>query len=261
MKIALGLEYCGSNYYGWQTQSHAISVQAKVESALSSVADENISVVCAGRTDAGVHALHQVIHFETTRQREPKAWVFGGNVHLPADISFIWAKPVADDFHARFSARSRGYRYVILNRAARAGLFTSQMTWEYCYLDTNLMNEAASCLLGEHDFSAYRGRDCQAKTPVRTVRHLEIKRHNDFVVIDIEANAFLHHMVRNIAGVLIAIGTGKEPVEWAREVLEGRDRRLGGITAPPHGLYLRTIEYPEAYQIPANAGIDWPLVV
>ena len=261
MKIALGLEYCGSNYSGWQSQTHAVSIQTEVEAALSSVADENISVVCAGRTDAGVHALHQVIHFETSRQRQPMAWVFGGNVHLPKDISLIWAKPVADDFHARFSALGRGYRYVILNRAARPGVFASRMTWEYRHLNTELMNEAAACLLGEHDFSAYRGRDCQAKSPVRTVRRLEIKRHVEYVVIDIEANAFLHHMVRNIAGVLMAIGMGKAPVAWAREVLEARERRLGGITAPPQGLYLRTIEYPESYQIPGNAGIDWPLII
>lgn len=261
MKIAIGLEYSGAAYFGWQTQPHATSIQSIVETALSEVADEPVSVICAGRTDAGVHALQQVIHLETGKQREAKAWVFGGNVHLPMDISLLWAKPVSDEFHARFSATGRRYQYLILNRPTRPGILGKLITWEYRPLDVELMHKAADCLIGEHDFSSFRDSQCQAKSPVRTVKRLEIRRLNDCIVLDIAANAFLHHMVRNIAGVLMAIGAGKEPVTWAQQVLESRDRRLGGVTAPPDGLYLKNIEYPEHFGIPNQGGPDWPVML
>ena len=250
MKIALGLEYCGSRYSGWQRQSHASSIQQHVEEALSKVADQNVTILCAGRTDAGVHALHQVIHFETSAEREVHAWVLGGNVNLPPDISILWAKNVSDDFHARFSATGRTYRYVILNRQARPGIMSRKITWEYRPLDESRMQQAADCLKGEHDFSSYRAVDCQANSPVRTIRRLDITRRAETITIEIEANAFLHHMVRNIAGVLMAIGAGKAPVKWAQEVLAAKDRTLGGVTAPPDGLYLIDVSYPENFQIP-----------
>lgn len=250
MKVALGLEYCGSRYSGWQRQSHVISIQQCVEEALSKVADQDITVQCAGRTDTGVHALHQVVHFETSAEREKHAWVFGGNVNLPPDISVLWAKNIPEDFHARFSATGRTYRYLILNRQARPGIMNRKITWEYRPLDEKRMLKAAECLVGEHDFTSYRAVECQAKNPVRKIRRLEITRQAEIISIEIEANAFLHHMVRNIAGVLMAIGIGKAPVEWSKEVLEARDRTLGGMTAPPDGLYLLNVSYPENYQIP-----------
>ena len=250
MKIALGLEYCGTAYSGWQRQKHTGSVQQHVEEALSRVADHMVTVQCAGRTDAGVHALHQVIHFETDVCREMHSWVLGGNVNLPGDISFLWAKIVSDEFNARFSATGRSYRYIIINRRARPGTLNGYLTWEPRSLDEELMQQAAVRLLGEHDFTSYRAVECQARCPVREVRRLEISRSSDYVLIDIEANAFLHHMVRNIAGVLVAIGTGKMPVTWAQEVLDARDRTLGGVTMPAAGLYLREVHYPGHFRIP-----------
>lgn len=252
MKIALGLEYCGSQYSGWQRQGHTVSVQQRVEEALSSVANEQIIVHCAGRTDAGVHALHQVIHFETGAERENHAWVLGGNVNLPPDISVLWAKRVADDFHARFSATGRTYVYKILNRPARPGVMNGKITWNYRPLDETLMQQAAESLIGEHDFTSYRAVECQAKSPVRTVRLLEVSRQGETITIKIEANAFLHHMVRNIAGVLMTIGAGKAPVEWSGEVLAARDRTLGGVTAPADGLFLTNVSYPDNFQIPVR---------
>ncbi len=251
MKIALGLEYCGTQYSGWQRQKHTHSIQACVEGALSSVADETIQVHCAGRTDAGVHALHQVIHFETKAERDMRGWVMGSNVHLPSDISVLWAQPASEDFHARYSALSRTYRYLILNRPlARPGLNQYRVTWEYRLLDLDRMQRAAQCLIGEHDFSSFRAVECQSNSPMRNVMRLEICRNQDQVTIEIEANAFLHHMVRNIAGVLMDIGAGKAPVTWTTELLELRDRKLGGVTAAPHGLYLVQVNYPERYSIP-----------
>lgn len=255
MKVALGLEYCGSRYSGWQRQGHAVSIQQHLEEALSRVADHNITVQCAGRTDAGVHAMHQVVHFETEAERENHAWVFGGNVNLPSDISILWAKNIAEDFHARFSATGRTYRYHILNRQARPGILDRKITWEYRPLDEERMQLAAECLKGEHDFTSYRAVECQAKSPVRNVRRLLVTRQAEIVTIEIEANAFLHHMVRNIAGVLMAIGSRKAAVEWSKEVLEGKDRTLGGVTAPPDGLYLVDVSYPQKYLIPARSDL------
>ena len=252
MKIAAGVEYDGSRYSGWQIQKHSTSVQARVEAALSAVADHTVAVTCAGRTDAGVHALNQVVHFESGAERDTHSWVLGANTHLPGDISLTWAKPVQADFHARYSATSRIYRYIILNRPARPGLGHGYVTWECRRLDAGKMSEAAASLVGEHDFTSYRAAACQAKTPVRNVLSLTVKRENDYVIIVVEANAFLHHMVRNIAGVLMAIGMGKHAVGWELDVLEARSRDCGGVTAAPDGLYLAAVNYPEKYGIPCQ---------
>lgn len=251
-RIALGIEYDGHEYCGWQIQKHdPNSVQEVLEKALSTVADHSIRVICAGRTDTGVHATEQVVHFETTADRSERSWVYGANRNLPKSVCVLWARPVDKEFHARFSARRRRYLYVIFNREVRPTYLAYRTTWEYRPLDENRMHEAAQVLVGEHDFNAYRALGCQAKSPVRTVHHLNVFRKGPYVFIDIEANAFLHHMVRNIAGVLMDIGAGKQPVQWAREVLETRDRTLGGITAPPYGLYLSSVQYEGDYNIPS----------
>ena len=251
MKIAAGIEYDGSRYSGWQIQNHAASVQAHVEAALSAVADHPLTVTCAGRTDAGVHALNQVVHFESEAERAPHSWVLGANTHLPLDISLTWAKPVQADFHARYSATSRVYQYVILNRPARPGLNHARVTWECRRLDAERMSLAARSLLGEHDFTSYRATSCQAKSPVRNVMNIRVERKDEQLLIVVEANAFLHHMVRNIAGVLMAIGMGRQAPGWELEVLHAKSRERGGVTAPPDGLYLVGVNYPEKYGIPA----------
>lgn len=250
MRIALGIEYDGHGFAGWQFQDHADTVQAQVEAALSKVADHPVRVACAGRTDAGVHAVEQVVHFDTTALRRERSWVFGANANLPKQIAVLWARPVSDAFHARFSARRRAYRYVICNRSVRPTFLAWRTAWEYRPLDVMRMAQAARHLVGEHDFSAYRAMGCQAKSPVRTIHRLEVMRQGELVLIDVEANGFLHHMVRNIAGVLMHIGAGERPSEWAAEVLALRDRTLGGVTAPPHGLYFLRAEYPEAFELP-----------
>lgn len=250
MKIALGIEYAGFHYYGWQKQDISPTVQEVIESALSKIADEDIRVVCAGRTDTGVHALQQVVHFETSSRREDKAWVMGANTILPNDVAVTWAIDIDDEFHARFNAEERTYQYLILNRRARPAIFNGLVTWQHQELDFDRMKQASQCLIGEHDFSSYRAVACQANTPVRTIHKLDVKQWDDWFIITICGNAFLHHMVRNIAGVLMAIGTGKEHVGWAAEVLAAKDRTAGGITAKPDGLYLVNIKYPEKYEIP-----------
>jgi len=254
-RIAAGIEYCGRDFHGWQLQSTGPTLQEAVERALSRVADAHIRVHCAGRTDAGVHARQQVIHFDPPVARNPRAWMLGSNVYLPAQVSVIWARSVDERFHARHSAQERSYQYVILNRSARPGLLTGRVAWECRPLDELRMQAASRCLRGEHDFSAFRAVNCQARNPVRTVTHLEVRRREAFVIIDIRANGFLHHMVRNVAGVLMTIGTGKMPVPWAQEVLDARDRRVGGVTAPAGGLYLAGVKYPDEFGIPA-AGAD-----
>ena len=251
MRIALGLEYDGSCFSGWQLQAHARSVQGCLEEALGRVADHSVRVHCAGRTDAGVHARSQIVHFDTDAQRSPHSWVLGTNTNLPGEISLLWAQIVEEEFHARFSATGRSYRYLILNRRSRPALLRGKVTWEHKPLDAERMHAAAQHLLGEHDFSAYRAQGCQAKSPVRHVRRINVRREGEWIVLDIDANAFLHHMVRNIAGVLIAIGEGRQSTAWSREVLETRNRTLGGVTAPPDGLYLAAVQYPERYAIPA----------
>jgi tRNA pseudouridine38-40 synthase len=250
MRIALGVEYDGSAFSGWQYQDHSPSVQEAVEKALSAVADVPVRVICAGRTDTGVHAGEQVIHFDTDVERSMRSWVFGANANLPKEVVILWAAPVSDEFHARFSAQRRRYRYVIFNRDVRPTFLARRTAWDYRPLDEQRMAEAARSLLGEHDFSSYRAVACQAKSPVKTVYSLEVKRSHELIFIDIEANAFLHHMVRNITGVLMAIGAGEQPVSWTRDVLEQRDRTLGGVTAPPGGLYLTRVTYPEVFNLP-----------
>ena len=251
MKIAAAVEYCGSHFNGWQRLKNERSVQQCVEEALSFVANHPIKVICAGRTDAGVHALYQVIHFETDAGREMHSWVFGTNANLPADVSLLWAKIVDDDFHARFLATARSYTYIILNRPARSGIYPSLLSWECRPLKVSVMEEAAIHLIGQHDFTSYRAQACQSKSPVREIHELKVERRDKYVIINVRANAFLYHMVRNIVGVLIAIGSGRENTDWARQVLQARNRSAAGVTAPPEGLYLANVEYPERFDIPS----------
>lgn len=246
----MGVEYDGTAFAGWQLQNGLATVQGAVEHALSRVAAMPVRVHCAGRTDAGVHAAEQVIHFDTTAQRTARAWVYGGNANLPPHVSFLWARVVSEDFHARFSAQRRRYRYVIFSRPVRPTFLQGRVAWDYRSLDLARMQAAAQHLLGTHDFSAYRAQQCQAKNPVRTLHRLEVTRAGELIYLEVEANAFLHHMVRNIAGVLLEIGAGERDPAWAQEVLLGRQRALGGVTAPPQGLYLMSVEYPAQYALP-----------
>ena len=250
MRIAAIIEYDGSGFSGWQRQTDARSVQQCVEEALSRIADHAVAVTVAGRTDAGVHACAQVVHFDTDVLRSNYAWVRGTNSNLPADVALLWAGEVESSFHARYSATAREYRYVVVNRPVRPTYLARRVTHEYRPLDVKRMQSASGFLIGAHDFSAFRAAECQAKSPVRELRALQIARTGDFVTITVRANAFLHHMVRNLAGVLMDIGSGEREPQWAREVLEARDRKLGGITAPPDGLYLTAVDYPETYRIP-----------
>lgn len=250
MRFAACVEYDGSLFHGWQAQDHARSVQECVEKALSKVANHPLTVTCAGRTDAGVHGVGQIIHFDSDAERPLVGWLRGANSNLPRQIALSWVQPVAPAFHARFSATARRYRYVILNRDVRPSFLTGHVTWEYRPLDVVRMAQAGQYLLGEHDFTSYRAVGCQSRTAMRNVTRIDVSRDHDMVYIDIAANAFLHHMVRNIAGVLMAIGAGEQPPMWARQVLEARDRTAGGITAPASGLYFMEAYYPAHFGIP-----------
>lgn len=256
-KIALGIEYNGSAYSGWQSQDNAVTVQHWVEQALSFVAAHTVELVCAGRTDAGVHALEQVVHFETTALRDDRAWVLGSNTRLPRDIRILWATPVQEDFHARFSAVSRRYRYLIQNSSVPGAVFSTHATPQYHPLDAEKMHEAAQYLLGEHDFSSFRAAGCQAKSPHRKVTQISVQRHGEMVVLDIVANAFLHHMVRNIIGSLMLVGKHEQPPSWIKTVLQQRDRTLAGPTAPACGLYLLQAQYPPQFNLPQQC--RWPV--
>ncbi len=262
MKIAFGIEYDGSAYHGWQSQNGVPTIQDSLEKALAIIADQSVKVVCAGRTDTGVHSLGQIIHIETEVEREESSWLFGTNSNLPSDISVLWVKKVHDDFHARFSATRRVYEYHILNRRARSALLNNKIVWERRPLSLERMKKGAYFLIGSHDFSAYRSLACQANSPLRTVHKLEVVQQGAIITLEIEANAFLHHMVRNIAGVLMEIGMGNKNPEWAREVLESKDRRKGGVTAPPEGLYLMKVSYPEKIIFPEPDQVSpiWDLV-
>ena len=251
MRIALGIEYDGTSYNGWQRQKNGIGVQQRLEEALSVVADEAVEVHCAGRTDTGVHASGQVIHFDTVAERSDRGWLLGANTNLPADINVGWVARVSDEFHARFSATARSYRYQILNRLQRSALYRHRAWWVHQPLDEQRMHEAAQLLVGEHDFSAFRAAGCQAGSALREVTKVSITRCGDWLTLDISANAFLMHMVRNITGTLVAIGQGEQPVGWAAEVLASRDRTVGGITAPAQGLTLVGVDYPAHFGIPA----------
>ncbi len=245
------LEYDGSSYHGWQAQkAGVVGVQQRVQEAVGRVAGHDVELVCAGRTDAGVHSSYQVVHFETSVRRTVKSWVMGANANLPMDISVLWAGAAAAEFHARFSATSRRYRYVIYNHPVRPAGLRQMVTWACRPLDAQKMHIAAQSLIGEHDFTSYRAIGCQSRTPFRHVDFVTVKRAGNLVILDIQANAFLHHMVRNIAGVLMAIGAGKAPVSWAAEVLEARDRKQGGVTASPCGLYLIDVSYPLPFVLP-----------
>lgn len=252
-RIVLGIEYDGSGYSGWQWQAHQPSVQLALEQALSKIANQPITVQCAGRTDSGVHALEQVVHFDTVVERDLHAWMLGGNSQLPDAVKILWVKPAVADFHARYSAIARFYRYIILNRPAKSALQPRQMTWCNYALDADKMHQAAQSLLGNHDFSSFRAQGCQSKSPWRVMHFIDVYREGDRVIMDISANAFLHHMVRNIAGVLMAIGAGQQPVEWTQQLLAVKNRQLAGVTAPPDGLYLAGVYYPEVYGIENHA--------
>jgi tRNA pseudouridine38-40 synthase len=252
MRIALMVEYDGSQYYGWQAQTGLRTVQQVLEDALSNVAAHEISVVCAGRTDTGVHATSQIVHFDTETERATRAWIHGANSFLPKDVCVRWAREMPDDFHARYSAMARRYCYVIYNTAVRPALLRSNVTWQYRQLDHRVMQEAGQFLLGEQDFTSFRSIECQSKTPMRNIQHLQVNRMGDMIIIDIRANAFLHHMVRNIAGVLMVAGSGRRPLSWVQEVLLAKDRKLGAETAPPYGLYLTGVSYPEEFDVTQN---------
>ena len=238
MKIALGVEYLGTDFHGWQIQKSGLrTVQGVVEPALSKIANHPVRVFCSGRTDAGVHAQEQVIHFETQTTRTEGAWLFGGNANLPSDVNFKWAKEVKDDFHARFNAHARSYEYKIHHHPVRSSLKTGYYLWEPRSLNIDDMRKAAAFLVGEHDFSCFRGSMCQAKSPIKTIEYLQIDEIDDDLIIKVKANAFLHHMVRNLVGTLLKIGREEESPEWMLSVLNSKDRKQAGPTAEPQGLY------------------------
>jgi tRNA pseudouridine38-40 synthase len=249
MRIALGIEYDGTAYNGWQHQHNGVGIQSLVEKALSVVADEAIEVTCAGRTDSGVHASGQVVHFDSASERATHGWLLGANSNLPDDISVSWARAVDDEFHARFSATARHYRYRIFNQKARSSLNRHRAWWVHQPLDEQLMQEGAEFLLGEHDFSTFRAAGCQASSPHRDVKSITITRNQSWISLEITANAFLQHMVRNISGTLVSVGSGERIPEWVKQILESRDRRQGGIAAPPHGLTLVGVTYPNRYAL------------
>jgi len=252
MRIALCVEYDGASYSGWQRQSHVIGVQECVENAIEKVALSPHHITCAGRTDAGVHATYQVVHFDTDVHRPIKAWTRGLNSNLPDTVSVRWAKQMDDDFHARFSATARRYRYIIYNDELRPGILKGGVSHVYYPLNAELMNTAAQYLKGKHDFSSFRAANCQAKTAIRTVRSIDLYRKGKYIIMDVEANAFLHHMVRNFIGTLMVVGRELQKPEWVQEVLELKNRKKAGMTAKPNGLYLIDVEYPDQFELPKS---------
>lgn len=249
-RIALGIEYDGSRFLGWQTQSGGGTVQDALEPALAAIAGAAVATTAAGRTDRGVHARLQVAHFDTDAKRPESAWVRGVNALLPAAMAVLWSSEVPGDFHARYSALSRTYRYELLNRPVRAALDAHYAGWFHLPLDVEKMRAAARLLVGEHDFSAFRSAECQAKTPVRTIHSLEVQEHSQTIHFVIRANAFLHHMVRNLVGTLVYVGKGKHPPQWVEEVLRSRSRAKAAPTFGPEGLYLERIEYEPKWGLP-----------
>jgi tRNA pseudouridine38-40 synthase len=250
-RFAAGLEYDGRAYSGWQFQPGLSTVQDVVQRALSRVADSAVDCVCAGRTDAGVHAFAQVVHFDSDAVRTERAWRLGTNTYLPSDVSVAWVREVAPHFHARFGATARSYRYMIFNRDSRSALAAGRATWERRPLDAPRMHAAGQVLIGEHDFSAFRAIECQSKSPLRTVERLEVRRQEEWVILEITANAFLHHMVRNVAGLLMSVGHGESQPQRVATVLASRDRKTNAATASPDGLYLAAVRYPAEFGLPA----------
>ena len=254
-RVALALEYDGRGFTGWQTQPDGRGVQDALESALAAIADEPITTVCAGRTDSGVHATAQVVHFDTGAVRPTNAWVRGVNAHLPHSVAVLWAHQVSTDFHARFGARGRHYRYLLMNRPVRPGVLAGRVGWYHRPLDAGRMRRAAQCLLGRQDFSAFRASACQAKSPVREMRRIVIEARNDVISFDFEADAFLHHMIRNLVGALVYVGSGAWPVERLAEVLAGRDRAQAAPTFAADGLYLCGVVYAPEWSLPGDGRI------
>lgn len=250
MRIALGVEYDGSSYNGWQSQPDGNTVQDTLQAALAHIASQPIAITAAGRTDAGVHALEQVVHFDTQSDRPITAWVRGVNALLPSSIAVLWAHPVPDEFHARFSAQARSYRYILYNRPIRSALRHGKVGWFYQPLDLAAMRCAAQYLLGEHDFSAFRAAECQAKSPIKTLAQLDITQQGESFIFELSANAFLHHQVRNIVGCLIYIGKGKHSPEWMQQVLQSRSRSQAAPTFAPDGLYLKSVQYDSKWGLP-----------
>ncbi|MGJ8693745.1 MAG: tRNA pseudouridine(38-40) synthase TruA [Thalassotalea sp.] len=253
MRYALGVEYDGKKYCGWQRQKNVIGVQQRLEEALSKIANETIEVICAGRTDTGVNATNQIVHFETDKIRKDVAWTLGVNTNMPNDIAVRWVKKVPDDFHARFSATARRYRYIINNARLRPAILASGISFCQHPLDENLMHQAAQFLVGEHDFTSFRTVHCQSHSPVRTLSHCHVSRQGNYVIIDVKGNAFLHHMVRNIAGSLMRVGQAIETVQWMKDVLDAKNRCLAGMTAAAGGLYFVAVDYPKHFDLPKHA--------
>ena len=252
-RLAACVEYDGTAFCGWQVQAGQRTVEATLLDAIARVADQPTAVVCSGRTDSGVHAVGQIIHFDSAARRAPRSWLLGANANLPADVSLRWVRPVPDHFHARYSALSRTYRYLILNRPTRSALARTRATWLHGTLDVPAMQRAADLLLGEHDFSAFRAAHCQSRSPVRRLDALDVRRDGDWLIIDATANAFLHHMVRNLVGTLVHIGKGAQAPGWIGELLVARDRKLGAPTFSPDGLYFRGPVYESHWGLPEAA--------
>lgn len=259
-RVVLGVQYDGQAWQGWQKQPHGLTVQDQLEKALKSFTVTDIATTCAGRTDTGVHALEQVVHFDTTIARDLFSWVRGVNAFLPASIAVRWAceLPIDDpadttNFHARFSAIGRTYHYVIYNHPVRTPILAGKAGWVFRSLDVNLMREASDYLVGTHDFTTFRAAECQANSPIRTMHHIEIERIGDFIVCTFKANAFLHHMIRNIVGSLIVVGSGNQTPDWLKNALEKRDRSCAAPTFMPDGLYLARVDYPEQWHLPQEA--------
>lgn len=252
-RIALGIEYYGFGYYGWQDQKGLVTIQGTLQEALSKVANEDIFLHCAGRTDANVHATGQVVHFDTNAKRHIDAWMWGTNAHLPPSIAVRWSRQVDYSFHARFKATARRYRYIIFNHPVRPAILNTRVSWHYYPLNIDKMRTAGSYLIGEQDFNSFRSSQCNSKSSMRNVTDFTIERRGDYVIIEIEANAFLHHMVRNIVGSLLKVGSGLKDPAWLQEVLAAKSRKAAAETAPADGLYLIKVTYPEPYIFPGTA--------
>ena len=258
-RFAIGIEFCGTAFRGWQTQQPGVcTVQETLEQALSKVANHPVIVHAAGRTDAGVHASNMIAHFDTTASRPLRGWLMGTNTILPKEVAVQWIQPMGEDFHARFKACARRYRYVVYNAAVRPALLAGQVTHVYHTLDVDKMRQAVDKLVGIHNFNSFRAAACQSNQPVRNIRHARLFQHGAFLVLDIQADGFLHHMVRNIMGVLMEIGKGEQPVEWVDHLLAVQDRKEAGVTAPPDGLYFIQAYYPPQFQLPdVHLGPAW----